>query len=214
MSYDLAFRYQQALDPSALVTIGTTLHAIKAAITDCRNAGIDVETDPAVILLVRHLGTVCADRLADPELRRDCIARIADLRNRPVLKTLAYRGVAYDDVAKRLFHSEGRAAMRRLADALALDEGSFDIRSNKGGPAVSGEVILHGEDVWVQLSLGLYGPEREVCFRRVRDRRDHVGDRNLWASVRELLEPDRFAARISRELRLPTPVALAPRLVA
>src|SRR3546814_7738569 len=55
--------------------------------------------------------------------------------------------------------------MRRLADALALDEGSFDIRSNKGGPAVSGEVTLHGEDVWVQLSLGLSGPDREVCFR-------------------------------------------------
>ncbi len=33
MSYDVAFRYAQALDPSALITIGTTLHAIQAAIT-------------------------------------------------------------------------------------------------------------------------------------------------------------------------------------
>src|SRR3546814_8235499 len=60
MSYDLAFRYSQALDPSALVMIGTTLHAIHAAITDCRNAGLDLESDPAIILLARHLGTVCA----------------------------------------------------------------------------------------------------------------------------------------------------------
>lgn len=214
MSYDLAFRYQQALDPSALVTIGTTLHAIQAAITDCRNAGFGLESDPAVILLARHLGTVCGTRAPDADLRRDCIARIADLRNRPVLKTLAYRGVAHNEPAKRLFHSEGRAAMRRLADALALDEGSYDIRSNKGGPAVSGEVTLHGEDVWVQLSLGLFGPGREVCLRKVRGRDDHVGDRNLWASIRELVDPDRFAARIRRELRLPQPEPVAPRLVA
>src|SRR3546814_11741180 len=40
--------------------IGTTLHAIHAAITDCRNAGLDPESDPAIILLARHLGTVCA----------------------------------------------------------------------------------------------------------------------------------------------------------
>src|SRR3546814_10572374 len=94
--------------------------------------------------------------------------------------------------------------MRRLADALALDEGSFDIRSNKGGPAVSGEVTLHGEDVWVQLSLGLSGPDREVCFRKVQGRDDHLGDRNCWASIRELVDPGRFAARIRRELRLST----------
>lgn len=214
MSYDTAFRYSQALDPSALVLIGTTLHAIQAAITDCRNAGLDFESDPAVVLLARHLGTVCAGRAPAADLRRDCIARIADLRNRPALKTLAYRGVAHDEPAKRLFHSEGRTAMRRLADALELDEGSFDIRSNKGGPAVSGEVTLHGEDVWVQLSLGLFGPGREVCFRKVRGRGDHLGDRNLWASVRELVDPERFAVRIRRELRLPETARAAPRLVA
>ena len=214
MTYDVAFRYGQALDPSALVTIGTTLHAIQAAITDCRNAGIEVETDPAVILLVRHLSQVCADRPADAELRRDCMARIADLRNRPMLKTLALRGVAYDETAKKLFHSEGRAALRRLAEALSLDEGSFDIRSNKAGPAVSGEITLHADMLWVQFSLGPFGPDREVCFRRVRDRQDYIGERNHWASVRELVEPDRFAAHIRRDLNLPAAAPAAPRLVA
>ena len=214
MTYDVAFRYGQALDPSALVTIGTTLHAIQAAITDCRNAGIEVETDPAVILLVRHLSQVCADRPADAELRRDCMARIADLRNRPMLKTIALRGVAYDETAKKLFHSEGRAALRRLAEALSLDEGSFDIRSNKAGPAVSGEITLHADMLWVQFSLGPFGPDREVCFRRVRDRQDYIGERNHWASVRELVEPDRFAARIRRDLNLPAAAPAAPRLVA
>ncbi|MAC57938.1 MAG: hypothetical protein CMH85_06615 [Novosphingobium sp.] len=214
MSYDVAFRYAQALDPSALMTLGTTLHGIQAAITDCRNAGIDPETDPAVILLARHLALVLADRPADAELRRDCMARIADLRSRPMFKTLALRGVAYDEPAKRLFHSEGRSAMRRLAEALGLEDGSFDVRSNKAGPAVSGEITLHGETLWVQLSLGPFGPDREVCFRKVRDRQDHIGERNHWASVRELVEPDRFAARIRRDLNLPAGAPAAPRLVA
>src|SRR3546814_11323657 len=104
--------------------------------------------------------------------------------------------------------------MRRLADALALDEGSFDIRSNKGGPAVSGEGTLRGEDVWVQLSLGLSGPAREVCFRKVQGRDDHLGDRNCLASIRELVDPGRFAARIRRELRLYTSQPVVPRPVA
>jgi hypothetical protein len=213
MSYDVAFRYHQALDPSALITLGAALHAVHAAITDCRNAGIDVDTDPAVILLVRHLSQVCADRPASPDLRQSCMDRIADLKARPMLKILALRGVAHDAPAKRLFHTEGRVALRRLAEALGLEEGRFDIRSNKAGPAVSGEITLHGETLWVQLSLGPFGPDREVCFRRVRGRDDHIGDRNHWASVRDLVEPDRFAARICRELNLPAP-APAPRLAA
>lgn len=214
MSYDVAFRHQQALDPSALITVGNSLHAVTAAITDCRNAGVDFETDPAVILLIRHLATVCAERPADADLRRDCMARIADLRNRPMLKTLVLRGVAYDQPAKRLFHSEGRSAMRRLAEALGLGERAFDIRSNKAGPALSGEITLHADTVWVQLSIGPFGPGREVCFRKVCSRQDHIGERNCWASINELLEPDRFAARIRHELRLAAPAPAEPRLVA
>lgn len=214
MSYDVAFRYRQALDPSALCTIGTTLHAVEAAMTDCRNAGLPIETDPAVILLVRYLSVVCADRGDDADLRRACVERIAALRSRTVLKTLTLCGVAHGERTKRLFHSEGRAALRRLADALGLDSSAYGIRSDKGGPAVSGEVTLHADTLWVQLSIGPFGPDREVCFRKVQDRHDHIGERNYWASILELMEPERFAERIRRELRIPAPAALEPRLVA
>lgn len=40
MPYDVAFRHQQAIDPSALVTIGASLHAITRAIDDCRNSAM------------------------------------------------------------------------------------------------------------------------------------------------------------------------------
>jgi hypothetical protein len=215
MSYDVAFRHLQALDPSALVTVQTALHAIDAAITDCRNAGRDIETDPAVLLLARHLGGIAtADRPSAVQLRSACMDAVAELKRRPALLVLAQRGVAYDVPAKRAFHADGRRAMRRLAEALGLEEGAFDIRAAPGGAAVSGEITLHADEVWVQLSLDCRSPECEVLYRRVHGRRDHLGDRNHWASVRDLLAPDRFAARLRRELAL-SPAADRPqRLVA
>lgn len=147
MTYDLAFRHQQALDPSALTTVGAALHAVQAAITDCRNAGKDFERDAAVILLTRHLGMVSASVGDDATLRRRCMTAISELRRVSALRTLAYRGVGFDEAAKRVFHAEGRTAMQRLAQALGLAAGSYEVRSNKGGPAVSGEITLHGEEV-------------------------------------------------------------------
>lgn len=214
MHYDIAIRHQQALDPSALTTIAATLHAIEAAITDCRNAGKDSEQDPAVVLLARHLGAVCAEAGDDRQLRQTCLSEIAEIRRHPVLRTLARRGVSYDEGAKRVFHAEGRAAMRRLAEALQLADGSFEVRSNRAGPAVSGEVTLHADEVWVRLSLDVWGAGREIAFRQVRGRDDHCGDRNRWASVDELLAPDRFADRLRRELRLSLAAAEPVRLFA
>jgi len=215
MSYDIAFRFQQALDPSALITLPTALHALNAAITDCRNAGRPHESDPAVVLLARHLGDIASQiKRPNVELRRACMDAIADLKRKPALIALAHKGVGYDEPAKRLFHSDARKALKRLADALRLPQGQYDLRSQKGGIAVSGEVTLHSDEVYVQLSLGAMGPGREVMFRKVADRKDYVGDRNHFASVHDLMSPDALAARIRRELHLSEPDTPPSRLVA
>lgn len=214
MAYDIAFRFQQALDPSGLSTLPACLHALTTAIKDCRNAGKSDDLDPAVILLARHLGAVARDLGEnDSLLRRVCMDRIADMRGKSALAVLAQKGVSYDEQAKKLFHSDGRKALKRLGDALCLADGSYDLRSNKGGIAVSGEIVLHGEDIYVQLGLGI-GSGREVMFRRVAGRRDYCGDRNHWAAIGELLEPDRLAVRIRRDLHLPNPRTPPLRLVA
>lgn len=214
MSYDLAFRHQQALDPSALRTLPNALYALNAAFDDCRNAGRPQDSDPAIILLARHLGAVASEiEESDAELRRACMDAIADLRRKPALIPLAHKGVAYDERAKRLFHSDGRKALSALADALGLPDDGYDIRSDRGGIAVSGSVTLHGMSIYVQLSLDLRDRGREVMFRKVAGRQDHVGEHNNWASVEELVQPTRFAARIRRELHLP-PSDTAARLAA
>ena len=202
MPYDVPFRHQQALDPSALTTITSGLHALSRAIDDCRNAGVSLEADAAVILLARHLGTLTRSMPDDAILRRRATESIAELQRFPALLTLAIRGVAYDAAAKDLFHADGRRAMHKLAAALCLPDDSYSIRSNRSGPAASGEITLHGEEVWVQLSLGALGPDYEVSFRRVRGRDDHLGDQRRFAAIRELLNPERFAERVRRELRL------------
>ncbi len=214
MTYDVHFRYTQALDPSGLDSLAACLHAVEAAATDCRNAGMPFETDPAVILLARHLGEVATAKMLDrAALRTLCADALAELARKPILATLALRGVAYDEGAKRLFHAEARKALRRLADALQLEPRSYDIRVCAGGPAVSGEVILHGEQFYVQVALSGHG-SGEILFRRVRDRQDYCGERNHWAGIRELLDADRFAARLAHELGLELPEVAEPRLVA
>ena len=215
MSYDVAHRFNQALDPSACTTVSASLHVLEAAITDCRNAGKPHESDPAVLLLARHLGAVAGSRIPSVmQLRRACMDEIAELRRHPALVAIAHKGIYHDEPAKKQFHADGRKAMKRLAEALRLADGSYEVRSNLGGPAVSGEITLHGEELYVQLSLGCMGPGNEVMFRRCEGRKDYRGGANHWASVRELVTPDRFAERLVRELHLTVPAAPADRLFA
>ena len=214
MTYDVGYRFAQALDPSGLDTIAACLHAIQAAAKDCRNAGKPFDTDPAVVLLAQHLGHVaCAKMPNRSALRSLCGEALADIARTPLLTLLATRGVDHDADAKRTFHTEARRALRQLAEALQLAGGTYDIRVCAGGPAVSGEVILHGDELYVQVSIGGFGGG-EVLFRRCRSRSDYAGERNHWARMAELIDPASLAARIARELGFAVPLQLQPRLVA
>jgi hypothetical protein len=107
MNYDLAFRYARALQPDALVTIRSASDALAEAMRDAPNAGYDVERDPAVILLGRHLGRIAsgldpaATYAGDAADREKCFAKIAELRVKPALVPLARRGVSYEPEVKR-----------------------------------------------------------------------------------------------------------------
>lgn len=89
---------------------------------------------------------------------------------------------AYTDegyTKKKAMHSKGRAFLRRLAADLGLPKGSYDIRSNQGGIAVSGEVTLHGERIYVQLAEWYSSPGGvSVLYRSCNGRKDYSGGRN------------------------------------
>lgn len=208
--FDPASRYAAALAPDALTTLATSLGALVKAIDECERTRTDIEHDPAVLLIARHLGQVAStNRPEHAPLRRACIEAAATAARTPLLEVLARRGVGYDAEAKAAFHAEARKAMKRLAASLDLARGDHEVRICAGGIAVSGEIILHSDDVYVQLSLGCMGPGREVMFRRVSGRHDYTGGTNHWASLAELLDHQRFAERVRRELGLaPASVAL------
>ncbi|WP_242121382.1 hypothetical protein [Sphingomonas lacusdianchii] len=206
MIYDVPFRHQQALDPSALTNVLTTLHAITKGVEDCRNAGVDPNSDPAISLLIRHMGRIASNQASESVLRSACERRIEELRRFPALLALSIRGVEYDQAAKERFHVDGRKAMRSLARALALAEGSYEVSSHPGDISISGDVVLQSADLTVSLSVGPLHEGHEVRYTARRG--PAARDRLRYAAIHELLKPERFAARLRRELQLePAPVA-------
>lgn len=84
--------------------------------------------------------------------------------------------------AKNMAHSETAKVLRYFAtEVMGLKPGQFEVRSNKGGVAVSGEVMLYvdkvgdrGVGLWVQVSETMGGPCGAVLFRTSEGK---VGDR-------------------------------------
>ncbi len=79
-----------------------------------------------------------------------------------------------------------------LARELGLPRGSTEIRSNKGGIAVSGEIILHHETLYLQVSQSSFGGG--ILYRSCKGRKDFCGGVNHFADVALLDDPPRLAA--------------------
>lgn len=103
---------------------------------------------------------------------------------------------AYDEAQKRRFHATARARLRQLADALSLPAGSYDLRSNKAGIAVSGEITLHHDCVYVQVSQSSLGHDPGILIRTCASRRDYRGGHNNFASLSFLDDVLRLAEAV------------------
>jgi hypothetical protein len=114
------------------------------------------------------------------------------------------KSVAYDANAKRLFHRRARRRLLDLAAALDLQPDDYDLRSNQGGIAVSGEVTLHADHLYVQVSQPATGSDTGILFRNCEGRRDYTGGRNNFASLDLLHRPDGLADLIRRHCVLRT----------
>lgn len=91
---------------------------------------------------------------------------------------------AYDWAAKVRLHNAARALLRAIAnDRFKLHPDAYDIRSNKAGPAVSGEVTFHSDTLYVQISISCIGSIPAVMYRKCAGRKDYTGGRNRFADV-------------------------------
>lgn len=105
---------------------------------------------------------------------------------------------SYNADNKARFHSMGRARLRQLAKEMDLPPGSYDIRSNKAGIAVSGEITLHHERVYVRVSQSCMGNHHGILIRSCKGRKDYTGGMNNFASLAMLEDMPSLAARVLR----------------
>lgn len=94
-----------------------------------------------------------------------------------------YVPCAYNDAQKRRFHITGRTRLKALAAELGLAPGSFDVRSNLGGIAVSGEVILHSQNLYVQICQPATGANTGILIRTCKGRQDYTGGTNNFGPL-------------------------------
>ena len=105
---------------------------------------------------------------------------------------------SYESKRKRRFHTMARARLRDLATELRLTAGAFDLRSNAGGIAVSGEITLHSERVYVQVCQPATRADTGILIRSCDGRRDYSGGRNHFAPLALLDDIPALAVRVRR----------------
>ena len=87
---------------------------------------------------------------------------------------------------KMEFHRKGKQVLKVIANELGLAPGTYDIRSNLAGRAVSGEITLHGEHIYINFEQSSLGDI--FMYRSCRDRKDCSGGSNNWMKWDALLD--------------------------
>lgn len=106
------------------------------------------------------------------------------------------KSCCYDEQQKRRFHSTVRSRLKKLAAELRLPAGSYDIRSNKAGIAVSGEITLHHERAYIQVGqFGLWSGHG-ILIRTCNGRTDYIGGPNHVVALSMLDDIPAFAAAV------------------
>lgn len=90
---------------------------------------------------------------------------------------------AYDEAQKRRFHSTARSRLKKLAAELHLAAGTFEVRSNKAGIAVSGEITLHHDRFYLQVSQFGLSSGHGILIRTCKGRKDFSGGPNHFVRL-------------------------------
>ena len=196
MFYDTLYRHNQALFPDGLETIPAALHALNAAVEDCRRAGKPINHDAAVMLLIRNLADIAERSAPDVSvLRLRCVGDRAAVIAAPALLDIAGNHVGGDRAAKRTFHFQARRALTGLAEAIGLDPEETRIDSALGADHEDGTTELRHAEIGIRVVPRSFLPASEISFFRCVDG-EPAGKVHL-APISELLDPTAFARRLA-----------------
>ena len=107
---------------------------------------------------------------------------------------LAKSDLGYNETAKTKFHRLAKSTLADLARHLGYAKNAYDLRSNLGGVAISGEITLHSDELYVQLSQPLAGTN--FMWRTCKHRKDYNGGANQLADWDTLLDLPALAKRM------------------
>ncbi|MGE3874357.1 MAG: hypothetical protein AB7F74_15505 [Parvibaculaceae bacterium] len=106
------------------------------------------------------------------------------------------KSCSYDDAQKRRFHATARSRLKQLAAQLRLPPGTFEVRSNKGGIAVSGEITLHHDRAYVQVGQFGLSSGHGILIRTCESRSVYTGGANHFAALSLLDDIPALAATV------------------
>jgi len=105
--------------------------------------------------------------------------------------------VSYKEAEKEWFLRLARCVLREIAKRLGLQKDQFDLRTNKAGIAVSGEVTLHTDKIYIQFGQSCVFPP-SFMYRSCKDRKDYTGGMNNWMEWDQLLDFDKAIKRFKK----------------
>ncbi len=103
-------------------------------------------------------------------------------------------------VKKETLHRSGKRLLLEIAGVLQLSPEAYEVRSNKGGNGVMGEVTLHSDHLYLMVHVGM-GSELKVLYRTCKGRKDYCGGMNHYVGVSELASTtasERFIAKLKQ----------------
>jgi hypothetical protein len=113
------------------------------------------------------------------------------------------KSCSHDEPQKASFHRIAKRRLKDLATLLGWHPGTFDLRNNKAGIAVSGEITLHHDAVYVQVSQFAAGGRNGILIRSCNGRKDYHGGRNTFADLALLDDLPTLATRVQAQMRQP-----------
>jgi hypothetical protein len=89
---------------------------------------------------------------------------------------------------KEQFISLSRSYLRMIAKELCLTKEQFDLRVNRAGVAVSGDIHLHTDKLYVDFSQSCLGSDMGFMFRHCESQKDFTGGANRWMKWERLTD--------------------------
>lgn len=97
---------------------------------------------------------------------------------------------------KAAFHRAARRQLKALTNLIGWPYSAYDLRSNLAGKAVSAEITLHHDHIYISVSQCRPGGDTGILIRTCKGRKDFAGGPNIYAPIGLLDDVLTLSARI------------------